>query len=89
MGIKTDTKRKTPQPRGQRKTSKTPISKSNATLPLLIEIGTEELPWQVIQPAFTHLARANQNVLSEKRIAFGTVRSMGTPRRLAIPICPA
>jgi hypothetical protein len=50
MGIKTNTKRKTPQPRGQRKISKTPISKSKTTLPLLIEIGTEELPWQVIQP---------------------------------------
>ena len=84
MGIKTHTKRKTPRPKGKGKTPKPPMSKKTTTLPLLVEVGTEELPWQVIQPAFTHLARAIQKVLTDKRISFGAVRSMGTPRRLAV-----
>ncbi len=54
------------------------------TTSLLLEIGSEELPWQMIQPAMTQLAQVLEHVLEEQRLAHGRLRSFGTPRRLSV-----
>ena len=51
---------------------------------LLLEIGCEELPAGFIDPALEDLARAASNGLGEARLAHGAVRTLGTPRRLAL-----
>lgn len=54
--------------------------------PLLIEIGTEEIPAGYIQPALNALAAQLDRRLTEARIAHGRIRTYATPRRLAISI---
>ena len=51
---------------------------------LLIEIGCEELPAGFIDPALEDLARAAAAGLAEARLAHGSIRTLGTPRRLAL-----
>lgn len=55
-----------------------------ATASFLLEIGSEELPWQMIQPGMTQLAQSLDTTLTEQRIAHGAIRTYGTPRRLAV-----
>lgn len=54
--------------------------------PLLLEIGTEEIPAGYIEPALAALSRVLQERLAEARIDHGEARVYGTPRRLAILI---
>ncbi len=54
--------------------------------PLLLEIGTEEIPAGYIEPALAALSRVLQERLAEARIDHGEARVFGTPRRLAILI---
>jgi len=63
-----------------------PKAKSSvpATASFLLEIGSEELPWQMIQPGMTQLAQSLDTTLTEQRIAHGPIRGFGTPRRLAV-----
>jgi glycyl-tRNA synthetase beta chain len=63
-----------------------PKAKSSvpATASFLLEIGSEELPWQMIQPGMTQLAQSLDATLTEQRIAHGAIRAFGTPRRLAV-----
>lgn len=51
---------------------------------LLLEIGTEEIPSGYIRPALEALSAKLLQKIDEMRIAHGTVRTFGTPRRLAI-----
>ena len=51
---------------------------------LLLEIGTEELPAQFVPPALTGLEDRAAQLLKEARLAHGTVKTMGTPRRLTL-----
>ncbi len=51
---------------------------------LLIEIGTEEIPAGYIDPALTAFAEGLRKKLAETRIAHGGIRTLGTPRRLAL-----
>lgn len=51
---------------------------------LLLEIGCEELPAGFIDPALQDLARAASEGLDEARLAHGAIRTLGTPRRLAL-----
>jgi len=51
---------------------------------LLLEIGTEELPSGYIEPALAVLENNLTKALSDARVDFGEVKTMGTPRRLAI-----
>jgi glycyl-tRNA synthetase beta chain len=51
---------------------------------LLLEIGCEELPAGVIQPALEQLGRLASEGLGDARLAHGALRTMGTPRRLAL-----
>ncbi len=53
---------------------------------LLFEIGTEEIPAGYIEPALRALAAALDEKLAEARIEHGSVRTFGTPRRLAVKI---
>ena len=54
------------------------------TTSFLLEIGSEELPWQMIQPAMTQLAQLTERLLEDQRLSHGRVRSFGTPRRLSV-----
>jgi glycyl-tRNA synthetase beta chain len=53
---------------------------------LLLEIGTEEIPAGYIEPALRALAAALHEKLAEARIEHGTIKTFGTPRRLAVKI---
>jgi len=51
---------------------------------LLIEIGTEEIPARFIPPVLEEMQVSFRHRLEQERIDVGTVRTMGTPRRLAL-----
>ena len=53
---------------------------------LLFEIGTEELPSWYVSQGRSALARLAAERLTAAGIAFGEVRSFGTPRRLAVSV---
>jgi glycyl-tRNA synthetase beta chain len=53
---------------------------------LLLEIGSEEIPAGYIKPALKALALSLQQKLADARIAHGSARIYGTPRRLAVKI---
>lgn len=52
--------------------------------PLLIEIGTEEIPAGYIQPALNALSANLTAKLAQARIGHGAVQMFGTPRRLVV-----
>ncbi|MGD9364593.1 MAG: glycine--tRNA ligase subunit beta [Desulfobacteraceae bacterium] len=52
--------------------------------PLLLEIGTEEIPAGYIQPALDALASNLTRKLGRARIDHGAVQTYGTPRRLVV-----
>ncbi|ULA58397.1 MAG: Glycine--tRNA ligase beta subunit [Nitrospira sp.] len=68
--------------------AKTPASASRAKTPatteLLLEIGTEELPYQFVAPALRALQQGAETLLKDSRLTYGSVRTMGTPRRLVL-----
>ena len=53
---------------------------------LFLEIGTEEIPAGFLRPAMNDLERLLRKELDTARIAYGEVRTLATPRRLAISI---
>ena len=53
---------------------------------LLLEIGTEELPYQFIAPALHALGEAAERTFKEHRLGHGAVRTFGTPRRLVLSV---
>ncbi len=63
---------------------KKPAHHRAATTSFLLEIGSEELPWQVIQPAMRDLVRLMEGFLAEHRLSHDGIRAYGTPRRLAV-----
>jgi glycyl-tRNA synthetase beta chain len=60
--------------------------KAPATTELLLEIGTEELPYQFVAPAMRALQQSVETLLKDLRLTYGMVRTMGTPRRLVLLI---
>ena len=50
----------------------------------LFEIGTEEIPAHFFQQALEQMREIMTHELSGRRIPFGSVRALGTPRRLAL-----
>jgi glycyl-tRNA synthetase beta chain len=66
--------------------SRSKAPKVPTTTELLFEIGTEELPYQFVGPALRTLQQAAETMLKEMRITYGSVRTMGTPRRLVLLI---
>jgi len=55
-----------------------------ATLPLLLEIGAEELPSSFVDAALAALPKIAAEELAKARLSHGAVRALGTPRRLAL-----
>jgi len=53
---------------------------------LLLEIGVEELPYQVIGPALVLLKDSAEQLLKDQRLAFQSARTLGTPRRLTLVV---
>lgn len=53
---------------------------------LLFEIGTEEIPSAYIPPAMEDLRTVAGRLLQEHRLRFGTIRTLATPRRLALVV---
>lgn len=51
---------------------------------LLFEIGMEEIPSGYLPPALEELKAVASRLLAEQRLAFTAVRTLGTPRRLAL-----
>jgi glycyl-tRNA synthetase beta chain len=56
------------------------------SLPLLVEIGTEELPSSFVDAALAALPRIVSDELARARLAHGEVKALGTPRRLAMVV---
>jgi len=54
--------------------------------PLLIELGTEEIPAGYIRPALEGFAALLLQELDQNRIEHGKVRIFGTPRRIAVAV---
>ncbi len=53
---------------------------------LLLEIGTEEIPADYIEPALNALSTLLLKRLTEARIKHGDAEIFGTPRRLAVKV---
>ncbi len=53
---------------------------------LLLEIGTEEIPAHAMPNILSQLKTLAEKSLTEARIGFGGVQTLGTPRRLALLI---
>ncbi|MBQ3444584.1 MAG: glycine--tRNA ligase subunit beta [Selenomonadaceae bacterium] len=53
---------------------------------LLLEIGTEEIPAHAMPNILSQLKTLAEKSLAEARIDFGAVKTLGTPRRLALLI---
>lgn len=51
---------------------------------LLLEIGTEEVPAHVMPGILAQLKENARQAFQDNRIAFGSVRTLGTPRRTAL-----
>lgn len=51
---------------------------------LLLEIGTEEVPAHVMPGILSELKEKAEEALQENRVAFESVRTIGTPRRTAL-----
>src|SRR5277367_6843734 len=56
-----------------------------ATLPLLLEIGVEELPSSFVDAALVALPKIVADELANVRLSHGEVTALGTPRKLGIP----
>ena len=51
---------------------------------LLLEIGTEEVPAHVMPRMLSDLVRLAEELFKERRIAYESLRTIGTPRRTAL-----
>ncbi len=56
------------------------------TADFLFEIGTEEIPASYMPPALDQLGKIAGDSLSEHRIPFGEIQTLGTPRRITLAI---
>lgn len=51
---------------------------------MVLEIGTEEIPAHYMPGALTQMAELAQRSFQEAHISYGTVKTLGTPRRLVL-----
>ena len=56
------------------------------TKDILLEIGVEEIPAKFMPAALTQLAELATGKLTEQRIAFEKIRTLGTPRRMTLVV---
>ena len=61
-------------------------SRPDERKPFLLEIGSEELPARFIGPAASDLARKAAALLTSENLAHGELRTLATPRRLALVV---
>ncbi len=54
------------------------------SLPFLLEIGTEEIPTKFLPQALQDLGALGEQLLSECRLSYQNLRTIGTSRRLAL-----
>ncbi len=57
---------------------------ANSELPFLLEIGSEEIPARFVPDTLRDLAQRLEAMLSESGLAYGSLRTLATPRRLAV-----
>ena len=62
------------------------VSNRTETADLLFEIGTEEIPASYVPPVLEQLHKIAAESLTNHRISFGEIESLGTPRRLTLSI---
>ena len=53
---------------------------------VLLEIGTEEIPSSYIAPALEQMQKFVNDMLTEKMVSFGQIKTYATPRRLVLTI---
>jgi glycyl-tRNA synthetase beta chain len=53
---------------------------------VLLEIGTEEIPSSYIAPALEQMQKFTNDMLTEKMVSFGQIKTYATPRRLILTI---
>jgi len=61
-------------------------SRSSSAAELLVEIGSEELPFDFIAPALASLKEHTERMLAESRLSYRHVHTVGTPRRLVFVV---
>ncbi len=54
------------------------------SLPFLLEIGTEEIPTTFFPQVLQDVLALGQQLFEESRLSYHTIRTVGTPRRLAL-----
>ncbi len=64
----------------------TESDKEQETADLLFEIGTEEIPASYVPPVLEQLREIATESLTNHRIPFGEVQTLGTPRRITLSI---
>ncbi|MDE0401737.1 MAG: glycine--tRNA ligase subunit beta [Candidatus Poribacteria bacterium] len=62
------------------------VSNSTETADLLFEIGTEEIPASYVPPVLEQLHKIAAESLTNHRISFGEIETLGTPRRITLNI---
>lgn len=73
-----------PRPSATRRS--TPAARARGAGDLLLEIGTEELPYQFVSVGLRALAEAADREFKENRLAYEKVQTFGTPRRLVLTV---
>ncbi len=68
------------------KTPQLQTARSAGSAELLLEIGTEELPFEFIGSGLTSLKDHAERLLSEARLSSGSIKTYGTPRRLVLVV---
>ncbi|RKU22641.1 glycine--tRNA ligase subunit alpha/beta [Candidatus Poribacteria bacterium] len=66
--------------------NRTESDKEQETTDLLFEIGTEEIPAGYVSPVLEQLRELATESLTNHRIPFGDVETLGTPRRITLSI---
>ncbi len=66
------------------KREKPPLKQTRTEL--LLEIGTEELPYQCVAPTLQFLKDHTKLLLDEFRLSHGTITTIGTPRRVVVSV---
>ncbi len=62
------------------------VSNRTETADLLFEIGTEEIPASYVPPVLEQLHKIAAESLTNHRISFGDIETLGTPRRITLSI---
>ncbi len=66
--------------------NRTESDKERETADLLFEIGTEEIPASYVPPVLEQLRELATESLTNHRVPFGEVETLGTPRRITLSI---